>query len=308
MPDSFGDVTGEYLALRREAGLVTGTHEMLWVEGREAVSFLQGILSQDVEAIAQGAVARSLLLNPQGKLRALLWLLRGDQRVGIVADAGFEDAVASDLRYYRIRVKADIVPELGPVAEVWGPQAAEVITRAGLPVPEGWVDGVAALPLPGVPRYLIMGTEPDRLVEAGARRAGDLAVTAVRVEAGEPVTGRDVDHKTIPQEAGLVPSAASTTKGCYLGQELVARIDSRGRVNRHLRGVRVVENVLPPEGAELVSGDRPVGRLTSVAESLTLRAPVGLALVRREVAPGDRVGVRWQGGETIALVSDLPMV
>ncbi len=120
--------------------------------------------------------------------------------------------------------------------------------------------------------------------------------------------GVDVDERTIPQEAGVVEETVSFTKGCYLGQELVARIDSRGHVNRLLRGVVIETNVLPPEGAGLWMDDRQVGAITSVAESLTVRAPVGLALVRREVSPGDRVEVRWDQGTAPAMVSELPLV
>ena len=119
--------------------------------------------------------------------------------------------------------------------------------------------------------------------------------------------GIDIDERTIPQEAGLVEAAVSLTKGCFVGQELVARIDSRGHVNRHLRGIRILTNLLPPQGAEIVAGDRTTGSITSVAESLELRAPVGLALLRREVAPGDPLQVRWDGGTAPAVAEQLPM-
>ncbi len=144
-------------------------------------------------------------------------------------------------------------------------------------------------------------------MHAGAMAAGRLAADAVRIEAGEPLMGVDVDEGTIPQESGLVPEAVAFDKGCYLGQELVARIDSRGHVNRHLRGVKLGSNVLPPSGAELWSGDRPVGAVSTVAESLELRAPVALALVRREVEPGETVEVRWEGGTAPAQVLELPL-
>ncbi|MFQ5948828.1 MAG: YgfZ/GcvT domain-containing protein, partial [Acidimicrobiia bacterium] len=142
---------------------------------------------------------------------------------------------------------------------------------------------------------------------AGARPAGSLAITAVRVEAGEPKMGVDVDERTIPQEAGLTDAAVAFDKGCFLGQELVARIDSRGRVNRHLRGIVIGESVLPPASAELVVEDKVVGTISSVAESLELRAPVALGLVRREVEPGDEVEVRWGGGSARAQVRRLPL-
>ena len=166
---------------------------------------------------------------------------------------------------------------------------------------------VASMPLGPLPRYLVTGADPGRLEEAGAVPAGALAVDAVRIEAGEPIAGRDVDDATIPQEAGLVAESVSFTKGCYLGQELVARIDSRGRVNRHLRGIVVGDAVIPPIGAVLRMDGGEVGTLTSVAESLTVRAPIGLALVRREVEPGTAVEVAWPGGAARAEVRELPL-
>jgi folate-binding protein YgfZ len=121
--------------------------------------------------------------------------------------------------------------------------------------------------------------------------------------------GVDIDENTIPQETGLVPQAVDLTKGCFLGQELVARIDSRGgHTPRRLMGVMITTNVIPPAGAEIVADDKQVGSLTSPSESLVLRAPVGLSLLRREVEAGDPVTVRWGGGEAQAVVADLPLV
>ena len=133
-------------------------------------------------------------------------------------------------------------------------------------------------------------------------------MSSVRGETGEPVMNIDVDEKTIPQESGLVPASVSFTKGCYLGQELVARIDSRGHVNRHLRGIVMTTNVLPPDGAEVWRDDRMCGTLTSVSESLGVMAPIALCLLRREVEPGTEVEVRWEGGTTPAIAKELPLL
>jgi len=307
-PTSHGDVTGEYLAARGGAGLAIGSHDVVWVTGGDAVSFLDGQLSQDVAAMATGGVARSLLLEPRGKLRALLWVLRGEDRVGLVADAGVGIVVAEQLERFRFRIDAEITLDDRTIAVLWGPASVGVLAAAGLAAGEGWTEAggilVAAFSL-GVPRFLVAG-EVD-LEAAGARPIGVLAETAVRIEAGEPVMGVDVDESTIPQETGLVPEAVSFTKGCYLGQELVARIDSRGRVNRHLRGLVVRETVLPPSGAEVFLNAEVVGLISSVGESLELRAPVALATVRREVEPGTEVEIRWAGGSATAEVRQLPL-
>lgn len=294
-PPSYGDVTSEYLAARSEAGQVAGLYDLVWFVGVDAVGFLDSLLSQNVADQPPGTVRRSFLLGPRGKLTALLWVLRGEERVGLLADAGYGEVVATTLDRYRIRVDTEIELDPRPLLTVVGPQSPPV---------EGWVDDgelAAGLPLAGNRRSVVTS-------DLGFRPVGRLAWTAVRVEAGEPLMGVDVDSSTIPQETGLVPDAVDFDKGCYLGQELVARIASRGHVNRRLMGVRIGTNVIPPAGAQLVVGDRAVGALTSPAESLSLRCPVGLSLVRREVAAGDEVQIRWEGGSAPARVDDLPLL
>lgn len=315
-PLSHGDVTGEYLALRRGTGLAEHLHELVWARGADAVEFLDGLLSQSVAGLGAGEAARSLLLSPQGKLRATLLVLAGGDRVGLLCDAGVGERVVSDLSRFKLRVDVTLGIEARPVFDLWGPGARELLDGLGiLPGHEpGWVEAeralVAAVPFlrSSLPRFVVATNDAESLIDAGAVRVGALAATAVRVEAGEPVMGLDVDERTIPQEAGVVEASVDFTKGCYLGQELVARIDSRGHVNRHLRGVIITENILPPEGAGVFNGEVLVGTLSSVAESLDLRAPVALALLRREVAPGDRVEIRWRGGEAAARVAALPLI
>ena len=130
--------------------------------------------------------------------------------------------------------------------------------------------------------------------------------------AGVPRLGVDVDDSTIPQEAFLEQDAVSFTKGCFLGQELVCRIDTRGHVNRFLRGIRVAPAAgIPPVGAEIARGDKVVGTVTSVA-ALPASAgaqpggSVALATLRREVEPGSEVTLRWDGGTATGAVSALP--
>ncbi len=313
---SYGDVTGEYLALRRGAALVEGTHEIVWVRGPDTVSFLDGLLSQAIEPMGPGTVERSLLLAPQGKLRATLLMLGDEGGIGLIADRGVGEGVIGDLRRFKIRVDAEIEPEPQRLDSVIGPDASAALEGIGAVAPEAgrWVGSadaaVVSAPFAGsgMERFLVSPSVGASLVDGGIDRAGHDAATAVRIESGEPVMGVDIDESTIPQEADVVEGAVSFTKGCYLGQELVARIDSRGHVNRHLRGLVLAENVLPPTGAEAIAADKPVGTLTSIAESLDLRAPIALALIRREVEPGDTVTIRWDGGETTAVVHSLPLL
>lgn len=294
-PPTYGDVTAEYLAARSGAGQVDGLYELVWFTGGDAVSFLESLISQNVAVQQPGSVRRSFLLGPRGKITAVMWVLRDTERVGLLTDAGYGQVVADTLSRYRIRVDVAIESDPRTLVTLVGPESPRV---------EGWSDEgelMAGLPLAGNLRSVT--TAGSDLPPVGG-----LAWTAVRVEAGEPLMGVDIDHRTIPQESGLVPEAVDFTKGCFLGQELVARIDSRGHVNQRLMGVIVTTNLIPPAGAEIVRDDNMVGTLTSPVESLTLRSPVGLSLIRREVEAGAAVTIRWDGGDATAAVAELPMV
>jgi len=138
------------------------------------------------------------------------------------------------------------------------------------------------------------------LFRSGWMVAGAAAYDAWRIEHGIPVQPLDIDDKTIPQEAELERDAVSFTKGCFLGQELVCRIDSRGHVNRFLRRFEAIDGDWPVRGADVVAGDKVVGSLTSVAPA---ELPTGaLGYVRREVEPPTTVALRWDGGRASARV------
>jgi folate-binding protein YgfZ len=256
----------------------------LWVVGPDAIRFVDGLVSQDVASMRDREVRRSFLLGPQGKLRALLWLARFSDDVLLLADSGWGERVASDLDHYRIRVKSVVEPNRLPVHELWG----------------GGDLGMGQGEAPSATKEVVVRLgSTDRLVAIGPVPAGDWpeaddeSYTRDRVLAGEPVFGIDVDESTIPQETGLVPEAVSFTKGCYLGQELVARIESRGHVNRHLERIELDGGSRPPSGAGVWRGDAEVGVLTSPAAAD--RGSIGLSLLRREVAHGDMVQVRAGG-------------
>lgn len=310
-PPAHGDVTGEYLALRRESGLVQPGRDVVWVEGPDAVSFADGLLSQDLAGMEPGTVRRSFLLEPRGKLRAVSWVLAGEGRIALALDPGLGTGVARELERFLFRVEVAVRTDESVAWELWGPGSAAVLAEAGFGMADGWTVSdrglVAYLPMGAFPRYLVVGGSADAAAAAGARAVGRIAAESVRIEAGEPVMGVDVDETTIPQETGLVEEAVSFTKGCFLGQELVARIDARGHVNRFLRGLIVADNVIPPAGADVVAAGREAGRVTSVGESLELRAPVCLATVHGAVEPGSDVQVRWKGGSAAATVHALPL-
>jgi folate-binding protein YgfZ len=159
---------------------------------------------------------------------------------------------------------------------------------------------------PGLPGVDLIGEAPAP--PPGVPACSPEAYEAVRIEAGIPEMGRELDDRTIPAETGLVDRSVSFTKGCYTGQELVARIDSRGgNVPRHLRGVVVAGDVVPPVAAAVEVDGKEVGRLTSAAVSPGL-GPVALAYVRRAVQPPADVTVAWESGSAAARVQALPLV
>jgi tRNA-modifying protein YgfZ len=301
------DVTSDYLALRGEAGAVDLQRDVVRASGPDAASFLQGQLSQDVDTIAPRTSALSLLLEPQGKLGLLLRVTRlADDDFLLDTDGGWGEPMRSRLERFRLRTKVDLEP-LGEwrCVAVRGPKAHDAV-RSADDAGQGTVQVDADWPsLPGVD---LLGPAPRA---PGVRSCGPEAWEAVRIEAGIPVMGRELVEGAIPAEAGqtVIDRAVSFTKGCFTGQELVARIESRGgKVPRQLRGLVVGTNVLPPLGASVVAGGTEAGTVTSVGESLERRAPVALAVLGRGVEPGSDVTVRWEGGEVPARVEQLPLV
>jgi folate-binding protein YgfZ len=300
----------EYASLRADVGAVWRRRDVVRVAGPEAVAYLQGQLSQDVEALTAGASAESLLLSPQGKIDALVRVTRtGDDELVIDVDGGYGEAVVARLRRFKLRTKADIEALDWRCLALRGPRVTELALGT-----QRWAGLTLAADWPGLAGVDLLGEEPP--LPDGVRLCGGEAWEAVRVEAGIPLMGAELTDRTIPAETGVVERTVSFTKGCYTGQELVARIDSRGsRVPRHLRGLVLdgqESSDVPPVGAVLVGtgerGERELGQLTSVAVSPTLGGPVALAYVRREVEPPALVVVRWGDEEASGRVEALPLV
>jgi folate-binding protein YgfZ len=272
------------------------------VTGPEARSFLQSLVSQDLDGLSVGESTRSLLLQPQGKLIATFGLvLAADDRVILYTDEGYGPVLADGLNRFKIRVKADVID----CTDEWTVVAMRQSTaQPDLPgafrVQANWPN-VAGVDLIG-PRDVMH--DGVRAFLGGGVRRGDFATyERLRIEAGVPRLGVDIDERTIPQEAFLERDAVSFTKGCFLGQELVCRIDTRGHVNRYLRRLDI-SGAVPVAGAEVVVDDRVVGTVTSVAP--TEEGAVALAMIRHEVEPPAEVQLRSANGSTTAIVSSLP--
>jgi folate-binding protein YgfZ len=257
------------------------TPELVWFRGPDTIRFLNDLISQEIAKLEPGTVTRSLLLEPQGKLRHVLWVLRGEDEVGLITDPGRGDELASDLGRYKIRVDVEIEPhEDGAWLVVGEPRGEEGRWKHD-------DDGlVADISWPNLERWLITGERPDL-----PAMSEDDYETA-RIAAGEPKWGVDVDGSTIPHVSGLVPETVDFTKGCFLGQELVARIDSRGgNVPRNLR-VLELGDAPGDTGTTVTAEGSEVGEITSRSGSFAL------ATLKRGVEPGAVVMV----GESVTKV------
>lgn len=279
-----------------EADTPRGTaiqRDVVRVWGPDTLKFLQGQLSQDVDALGVGTSSWTFILQPQGKVDAWARITRtAADEVLLDTDDGWGQALHDRLKRFLIRTKAELEVLDWPAVAVRGAGAP----RDDLP------DGVLRLPVAG------LGVEGYDLLGPGAELPAEVAPMTVEelrahdVEHGVPAMGRELTDGTIPAEVGgwIVADSVSFTKGCFVGQELTARIDSRGgNVPRHLRAIVLDEPV--DEGAA-VECEGPAATVTTAAVS-ERHGPVALAFLGRAVEPGAEVAV----GGVRGVVHELPL-
>jgi len=305
----------EYTAITQGCGwLDRSDRGKLALTGADAKRFLQGQVSNDVEALTPGTGCYATLLTPKGKMLGDLRILDTGEELLLDTERIALQELFNMIRRFSVGYDAVLhkrTLETG-LLSLLGPGAGQV---AGLHALGAKEHSHLAAELSRVPVRAIRtdlgidllcdaaGTEAlaSALGQAGATPVSEAVADCVRVEHGRPRYGIDLDDSVIPQEADLNPRAVSFTKGCYVGQETVARLFYRGKPNRQLRGLRL--SAPAQTGAEITFGGRVVGRLGSVAESPTLGS-IGLALVRRAAPPGSSVTV---GSDPIeAVVVELP--
>lgn len=232
-----------------------GTRDVVTAVGSDAAEYLQGQISQDVDSVAVGASRWSLVLAPQGKVDALFRLTRAaEDRFHLDVDAGWGEPLRARLQRFLLRM--DVTFEL----ETWDHHAY----RGSRPDPPAAAVIAAPVEWLGQPGVDLLGPHLDDPA-ADVERLDDAGYRRLRIEAGVPVMGSELDDTTIPAEAGDVDQWVSFTKGCYTGQELVARIDSRGsRTPRSLHRLRG-GGAAPDPGTPIAVDGQPAGSLTSVA-------------------------------------------
>ncbi len=306
------ELDGEYRLLREGAGLVDrSSRGKLVVAGPDAADYLQGQLTNDLEGLAPGEGCYAALLDRKGHMQGDMRVLRLDpDALWLDFEEAAAEAVNRHLSLYRVGREVEIADRTGAEAllSLIGPAAGAVSGVEGLlaehahrEVEIGGVRSRAVATDLGLD-LICPRSDLDALarVLAGAPMVSDAAAEIVRVESGRPRFGREMTTATIPQEAGIDDRAVSFTKGCYIGQETVARLHYKGRPNRHLRGLRLEAPVDDREPISL--SDREVGEVGTAVLSPAL-GPIALAVIRREAQPGARVlvGAQRAGAEVVEL-------
>ena len=321
LPLRFGDPAVEYRALREAAAVVDlGFRTIVAATGDDRAAFLQGMLTNDVAGLAPGAGCRALLLTIQGRVVADVRVVATPEALLLDVDVRVRDACVAALEKLVIADDVTLAAPADPVTliGVEGPGAAallDVTLDDGAHVVRP-VDGVDVRVVrasevggPGLVLHVPASAAPrvwDALVARGAVPCGMEAVEGRRVEVGVPRIGLDMDEQVLALEVP-VEDAISSSKGCYLGQEVIARGTARGHVNRRLTPL-LLEGPLPPHDAPLVRDGKEVGRLTTVAHAFGLGAPVALGFVRREHRePGTELAVRAGHAVTLARVAAWPL-
>jgi tRNA-modifying protein YgfZ len=310
------ELDGQYRALREEAGYLRRERGMIAVRGQDAAEYLQGQLTNDIEALGAGQGCYAALLDRKGHLESDIRVLcLHDADLLLDLEPAPSAAVLKHLRTYSIgrEVETEDVTERWTLVSVIGPRAAELTGFDGLGPEHAqryreW-DGteVLAVATDTGADLIVRADQRDALEGllsgAGAAPVSEEAAEIVRIESGRPRFGFDMGPESMPAEAGIVERAVDFEKGCYIGQEPVARLHYRGKPNRTLRGLRL--SALSPPGETLRLGDKEVGTLGSTCLSPAL-GPIALAIVRREAAEGDELSV-GDAGVTAKLVG-LPFI
>lgn len=317
-----GAIQGKYRALREGCGVVdrsqAGRLEML---GADRQRFLNAYATCDVKSLTPGAGAYGFLTSAQGRILSDLVVLAQEDRLWLELPPGQEEAVAEHLRKYVIVDRVEIRPlaDMLPITLI-GPRAEEVLGVEG-PLPEspwhhartlvrgtevalqrgGGIDRTGA---PSFTLWVSASIAPhltERLIEAGAEPVSLAALEILRTEAGIPRFGLDFGPDNFPQETGI-EDAVSYTKGCYLGQEVVARIHYRGGVQKELRSLVFDGDAPPPSGRRLLHEGREAGTVGTAVRSIALGRPAGLSILHKRAAePGTKLEV--EGGGTAEVLA-----
>jgi folate-binding protein YgfZ len=309
------DLDTEYRQLREECGLTKRNRHVISVSGPDAAEFLQGQVTNDVEALAPGTGCYAVLLDRKGHVQADMRIFcraTGDLLVDTPYSAGSE--VLSHLSTYRIGRDVDVTGTDLAVISLIGPASIEVV--GSTPGPENSLSDETIAGAECFVASTNLGADVicssgdmeaviSQLESAGAIPVSTQAAEVLRVETGRPALESEMSAGPMPAEAGIVDRAVSFNKGCYIGQEPVARLHYKGRPNRFLRGLRLDGQVADGDAVRL--GERELGTIGTAVLS-PASGWVALAILRREAEPGTRVEVLGDQEPVGATVTDLPFI
>jgi folate-binding protein YgfZ len=328
----------EYRRARESAGLVDLCHRTkIELTGTDRVRFLNNLCTNDVRALQAGQGCEAFVTSVQGKLVGHVFVFAADTSLVLDSAAGQAQRLCDHFDKYLITEDVHVIDRTAAWAELFltGPDAQRVLrsaARASTERKEESAD-LPAAPLQHAPAVLAQqrcwlrrvdlcgdtGYQvvlpagdarrvAEALLEAGAEPVGSRAFDTLRIEAGTPLYGADMTEENLPQEVGRNAQCISFTKGCYLGQETVARIDSRGHVNRSLVGLRLESDARPEPGTPLLHEGKEVGHVSSAAASPRLGV-IALGYVRRgHETPGRQLEFHDADTVTVARVTALPFV
>jgi tRNA-modifying protein YgfZ len=309
------DIDAEYRQIREECALLRRDRSVISVRGPDAAEYLQGQITNDVEDLAPGSGRYALLLDRKGHIQADMRVLRlGEDGFQIDTAPGAGPGLLRHLKTYMIGRKVE-VDEADPILiSLLGPGSTAITGLAPgeeMDFTEAKIAGATCL-VAVTDSGLDLFTEPDaaaavteQLIADGAVPVSEAAAEIVRVETGRPRLENEMSAGPMPAEAGLVERTVDFNKGCYIGQEPVARLHYRGRPNRFLRGLRLDGPAASGDAVRL--GDRELGTIgTAVVSPASGR--IGLAILRKEAEPGAEVSVATESGDVSATVVPLPFI
>lgn len=334
MPAHYGKWADEYQAVRQAVGLSDLSHRgKIRVTGDDRVKWLQGLISNDILPLQPGEGRYSSFLTHKGKMLGYfrVYILPDSvwvEDVGEVGDATFQ--ALRKFLLYGIKAKMENCAESWGLLLVSGPKACSTVSAAfGVEMSDLTPLSAIAAKIGGHTAFVLCTEETgendleillpadslhtawERLMEAGAtygiKAVGGHAREALRIEAGLPKAGPDLNEEIVPPEANLEGKALSLSKGCYPGQEVVARMDTYGNVRRHMVGLVMKDATVPPQGAKLFAGDREVGWVSSATRSPQLNEVIAFGFPLRDFSKaGTELTVEFDNRRHSATVHTLP--
>ncbi|PRZ29222.1 hypothetical protein CLV47_13516 [Antricoccus suffuscus] len=313
----YGDPLPEQRTAARAAAIVDRSNRgLVVVSGDDRLSWLHSLTSQHLSVLPDGSSIEGLILSPHGHVEYDLWFTEHDSKVWIDCEPGTAESLAAYLDKMRFMLRVEVADVSDQYAQlsVIGPKSSDTVACLGTPPEAGRVHAldagfVRATPWAGQYDIIVsvdaFGAVVDTLAQAGAQPVGMLAFEAMRVEAMRPRLARETDHRTIPHEVGWISSAVHLDKGCYRGQETVARVQNLGRPPRRLVRLHLDGSLheLPAHGAEVVSGERVVGFIGTAVLHFE-DGPIALAVIKRNIADGADLIVRDGEQEFAAKVDE----